>query len=146
MTAGYSGTPLVKKLGLKEAAALAIVGAPPSFVATLGPLPAGARESGEATQRLDFVLLFAHERAELERAFPRWMARLQPDGMLWVAWPKKASGLRTDLSDRAVREVGLNNGLVDTKVCAVDATWSGLKFVFRVADRPAVAQAIASDP
>jgi hypothetical protein len=139
--AGYSGAPLVKKLGVKEGAVLAFADAPPGFADALGPLPLGASVAGELATSLDFAMLFVRERTALEQEFPRLMACLQPAGMLWVSWPKKASGVATDLTENVVREVGLANGLVDVKVCAVDETWSGLKFVYRVGDRAEVARA-----
>jgi hypothetical protein len=133
--AGYSGTPLVQKLGIKPEARLHFVNAPPDFAATLGPLPAGVEQVGGTAKNLDLAVLFVTEKADLEERFIKLADRLAPAGMLWVAWPKKASGVPTDLSDNVVREIGLAAGLVDTKVCAIDAVWSGLKFVIRLKDR-----------
>jgi hypothetical protein len=133
--AGYSGTPLVKKLGIKEGARVAIVRAPNGFAESLN-LPKGVAVRREARGRLDVVLFFATRRAELARRFPTLANRLEPDGGLWVAWPKRASGVATDLSFDPVHEIGLANGLVDNKVAAIDDVWSGLRFVYRVADRP----------
>ena len=135
---GYSGTPLVKKLGLKEAFRVTFAGAPEGFAATLGHLPAGVSlvESGV----VDLAVLFAHLRADLESKFENLATRLVPDGMLWVAWPKKTSRVPTDLTENVVREVGLEAGLVDVKVCAIDEVWSGLKFVIRIKDRPRTPQ------
>jgi hypothetical protein len=130
---GYSGTPLVDKLGIKRGARLHFVGAPPSLPAALGPLPDGARDVARGA--LDFAMLFVSGKSDLEERFQKLRDRLEPNGMLWVSWPKKASGVATDLTEDVVRQVGLAAGLVDVKVCAVDATWSGLKFVRRVKDR-----------
>lgn len=132
---GYSGTPLVKKLGIKEGFRVAFVGAPADFDKDLGPLPANVNEIARPQKSMDFVLLFTKSAAALKRDFPKYAKTLQPNGMLWIAWPKKASGVTTDLSDNNVREIGLDAGLVDIKVCAVTEIWSGLKFVYRVEDR-----------
>jgi hypothetical protein len=134
--AGYSATPLAKKLGFKENFRAALVRAPRGFGATLGELPEGVRFVGPTRRPLDLILLFIGRRALLERDFPKLAPRLAPAGMLWVAWPKKASGVETDLTETVVRETGLALGLVDTKVCAIDETWSGLRFVVRLKDRP----------
>jgi hypothetical protein len=131
MPAGYSGTPLPKKLGIAEGSRVHLARAPAGFEAALGPLPAGAKLVGPSAREPDVTLLFARRLGELERAFPRRAGRLQPGAALWVAWPKKASGLATELSFDAVQAVGLAAGLVDTKICAVDETWSGLKFMVR---------------
>jgi hypothetical protein len=133
--AGYSGTPLPKKLGLRAGQRIALVGAPASFPATLGPLPEGATLAPGSRERLDLALLFATRAATLTRDFARLAERLTPAGALWVAWPKKAAKVDTDLSDGVVRRIGLDAGLVDVKVCAIDEVWSGLKFVRRVKDR-----------
>ena len=109
------------------------VAAPSRLQELLGPLPDGA--SVGARGKLDFVLLFAGKLSDLARHFRGLRDRLEPNGMLWVAWPKKTSGMPTDLNEDAVREFGLTNGLVDVKVCAIDDTWSGLKFVRRLSDR-----------
>jgi len=134
--AGYSGTPLVKKLGIKEAASVLLVNPPEGFLEMLGPLPANAKiVSGRGREKLDVVLLFVLSQKKLKQEFARLAARLKPAGGLWVCWPKKASGVETDLTENVIREVGLVAGLVDNKVCAVDETWSGLRFVIRLADR-----------
>jgi len=133
--AGYSGTPLPKKLGLKEGHTLLLAGAPDGFDATLGELPDGVTRAGSKGP-VDVAILFAHTRAALERGFLKIAARLDPAGGLWVAWPKKASGVATDMTEDVARAVGLEAGLVDNKVCAIDDVWSGLRFVVRVADRP----------
>lgn len=132
-TFGYSGTPLVDKLGIKPGARLQFVSEPRSFAGLLGGLPDGTRIASRGS--LDFAMLFVKARSELEKGFARLRDRLEPNGMLWVAWPKKASGVETDLTEGIVRTFGLESGLVDVKVCAVDDTWSGLKFVRRLKDR-----------
>jgi hypothetical protein len=132
---GYSGTPLAAKLGIREGTRVAVVSAPDGFVEVLGPLPAGVRLRTGARGRCDLVVYFVTRRAELARRFPSFVRALEPDGGLWVAWPKQTSGVATDLGFATVQTVGLAAGLVDTKVCAIDATWSGLRFVRRVADR-----------
>jgi hypothetical protein len=136
--AGYSGTPLVKKLGVKEGHRVALVNAPPDF--TLDELPPGAVLTEGRGGPLDVLVVFVGSRAELAKRFGPLAARLRPAGGLWVAWPKRASGVPTDLTEDVVREVGLEAGLVDNKVCAVDATWSGLRFVYRIQDRPKAAR------
>jgi len=114
------------------------VGAPPGFERTLGGFPDDVRPSPRGT--LDFALLFARSQAELRKAFPELRDRLETNGMLWVAWPKKAAKLQTDMSESVAREYGLAEGLVDVKICAVDDTWSGLKFVRRLRDRQTAAR------
>jgi len=134
--AGYSGTPLPKKLGLKEAQRLALLNAPAGF--SLGALPDGAQTSTKLAGKepLDVIVLFVKARAALQKQFAPAAKRLTPAGRLWVAWPKKASGVKTDLTEDVAREVGLPEGLVDNKVCAIDETWSGLQFVWRLENRP----------
>ncbi len=134
--AGYSGTPLPKKLGIKADCRLALVNAPDDFVQALGELPPGVvpRTMGRGTY--DVIVLFAASAKELARALASARPRLDPDGGLWIAWPKKSSGIRTDVTETEVRGRGLDAGLVDNKVCAIDDTWSGLRFVVRVKDRP----------
>ncbi|MDQ2855505.1 MAG: DUF3052 domain-containing protein [Acidobacteriota bacterium] len=133
--AGYSGTPLIKKLGIKEGFRVAFVDAPRDLAKDLGPLPANVRVLARPRRPMDFVLLFTKSEATLKRDFARIAELLSPAGMLWISWPKKASGVATDLSENNVREIGLNAGLVDVKVCAVNDIWSGLKFVYRLQDR-----------
>jgi hypothetical protein len=132
---GYSGTPLPKKLGIREGSRVAVVAAPQGFDAVLGSLPPGAHLRTHARGRLDVIVFFVTRRAELARRFPTFARALEDDGGLWVAWPKKTSGVATDLAFDAVQHVGLDAGLVDNKVAAIDGTWSGLRFVYRVADR-----------
>jgi hypothetical protein len=132
--AGYSGTPLVKKLGIKSGSNVAFVNAPRDFVQSLD-LPTELSINSSSHKRLDFALLFAKSETALAVGFSQYAAKLTPAGMLWVAWPKKSSGVITDLSETNVRSIGLASGLVDVKVCAIDDVWSGLKFVFRLKDR-----------
>ena len=132
---GYSGTPLPRKLGIRDGSRVAVVSAPEGFERVLGPLPPGAQLRTSARGRLDVVVFFVTRRAELARRFPSFVRALEVDGGLWVSWPKKTSGVATDLAFDAVQQVGLDAGLVDNKVCAIDGTWSGLRFVRRVADR-----------
>ena len=139
--AGYSGTPLPKKLGIKEEARLALVGAPPGFDRTLGKLPAGVDVRRQARGKHDVIVCFLTRRRELERRFAGLARALDPAGGLWIAWPKRASGVDTDLTEDVVREVALDAGLVDNKVCAIDETWSGLRLVYRVRDRPSAGRA-----
>jgi hypothetical protein len=133
--AGYSGTPLPKKLGIKEGHRLALLGAPDGFDRTLGPLPDGVEERTSARGPADVVVFFVSSRAALERRFDPLKRAIFPDGGLWIAWPKRASGVETDLTEDVVREIALATGLVDNKVCAIDEVWSGLRLVHRVADR-----------
>jgi hypothetical protein len=131
---GYSGTPLPAKLGIRPGARVLLDGAPPGL--PLGPLPSGVTVHRRAQPGpYDVVLLFAPDAARLAGRWGRDAARLTTAGRLWVCWPKKASGVATDLTEGLVRDHGLAEGLVDVKVCAVDATWSGLAFVRRLADR-----------
>lgn len=126
--ADYSGTPLPKKLGVKPGAVLAVVRPPHDWSATLGALPDGATQKRGLRGERDVVVLFCRALQELRGDWPAAEACLADGGSLWVAWPKKTSGQVTDLSDAVVRAFGLDQGLVDTKVCAIDATWSGLRF------------------
>ena len=133
--AGYSETPLAKKLGIKENSRVALVGAPANFREELGPLAAGASIVPQTRTPLDLILLFVKTEKELRRQFAVLAEKLTNAGMLWVAWPKNASGVPTDLNFGVVQKHGLGVGLVDTKICAVNEVWSGLKFVYRVKDR-----------
>src|SRR5437667_11049823 len=135
--AGYSGTPLVKKLGIKSGFNVAFVNAPRDFALNLD-LPANVTINLKTRKPLDFALLFVKSEEQLTVGFSEYAAKLTPAGMLWVAWPKKSSGLATNLSFTNVQGVGLAAGLVDVKICAVDDIWSGLKFVFRLKDRARV--------
>jgi len=134
-TAGYSGTPLPRKLGIKEQHAVAFPGAPADFPRELGPLPDGVVVRRTARGPLDVIVLFVRRRSELRRRIGALAVAVHPAGGLWVAWPKRASGVRTDMTEDAVRELGLPLGLVDNKVCAIDRTWSGLRLVWRRENR-----------
>lgn len=138
--AGYSGTPLAKKLGIKPSSRVALHHAPPGAEALLDPLPEGVTFVESAALGVDVALLFVSWLADLARDFPEVAQTLQPAGGLWVAWPKKAAKLPGDLDENAIRELGLREGLVDNKVCAIDDTWSGLRFVYRLKDRPNAAR------
>jgi hypothetical protein len=133
--AGYSGTPLPKKLGIKEGSRVALVNAPKEFESELGQLPDHVEFLKRPTKSLDIILLFVLTERVLVRDFAKLAAKLTANGMIWIAWPKKSSGVVSDLSEQRVRDIGLNAGLVDVKVCAIDETWSGLKFVYRLKDR-----------
>jgi hypothetical protein len=133
--AGYSGKALVQKIGLKPGHRLALAGEPDGFIKELDPLPDGVSIVSGGNKPLDCVILFADEARTLESRIARWAARLTPAGMLWVTWPKKASKVVTDVTEALVRNTGLEAGLVDIKICAVNDTWSGLKFVRRLKDR-----------
>jgi hypothetical protein len=130
-TAGYSGTPLVKKLGIREGARVLLVNAPGNYRKLVAPLPQGVRILSRAGKDLDVVHIFADARSELERRIVTLLPSLAQDGMIWVSWPKKASKVPTDITEGTIRDVALPLGLVDVKVCAVDDTWSGLKLVIR---------------
>jgi hypothetical protein len=133
--AGYSGKPLSQKLGIKPGFCILAEGLPRSYRDIVGPLPEGAKVVARAALSLDMAHLFATEAAGLASKLKRLRAAIAPDGMIWVSWPKKASGVATDLSDVVVRDIALPLGLVDIKVCAIDEVWSGLKFVIPVAQR-----------
>jgi hypothetical protein len=136
--AGYSGTPLPKKLGIKPGHRLALMNAPNGFLQSLGELPDGVEVLNEPRggPALDVIVYFTTELADLKRRFSGLAKRMAPAAGLWIAWPKRASGVATDLTEDIIRAVGLDAGLVDNKVCAIDDTWSGLRFVIRVQDRP----------
>lgn len=134
--AGYSGTPLVKKLGAKVGFRVGLVNSPKGFAKELTPLPSDVKiMEGRLPNSLDLILLFVESQNTLTKEFTRMAMKLVANGMLWIAWPKKASGVATDLSENVVRQIGLDAGLVDVKVCAVNDIWSGLKFVYRLKDR-----------
>ena len=133
--AGYSGKPLVQKLGIKDGWAIAILNAPRGYDRLLGKLPQEVTRRPTVTGTLDFVQFFTDSKRELERRFPALERALAPAGMLWISWPKRASGVATDLTEDVIRAIGLAHGLVDVKVAAVDEVWSGLKSVRRVQDR-----------
>jgi CheY-like chemotaxis protein len=131
--AGYSGTPLVKKLGIKAGYKVSLVGSPADFEKTLGALPDGVTLLRRLSAA-DLIIWFTKSRAELERRIGA-LATKVGDGGMWIAWPKQASGVATDVTQNDVRRIGLGNGLVDYKICAIDATWSGLKFARRKGER-----------
>ncbi len=133
---GYSGTPLVRKLGIKPGARLGLIGAPEDFAQTLAELPAGVSVRRRALGPLDVIVAFSSRRAQLVGRLPSLAAALDPGGGLWIAWPKRASGVSSDLTEGVVRELGLATGLVDNKICAIDQVWSGLRFVYRLRARP----------
>lgn len=132
---GYSGTPLPKKLGIKEGFCVHFVGTPSDVLAELKTALAGCRVIRDGKAPIDFAMVFTKSKTELTREFKRITKLLTPAGMLWVSWPKKSSGVATDLDENIVRGIGLDVGLVDVKVCAVTDVWSGLKFVRRLKDR-----------
>lgn len=135
--AGDSGTPLPKKLGIKEGMTVALLNAPNYFNFDLGDLPDDVevlRDSDAAAA--DVFIIFANRAAEAERGFQRAMTLLPPDGSIWIAWPKKASGVETDIVEGTLRDLFLPTGVVDNKACAIDETWSGLRFVVRKRNRP----------
>jgi hypothetical protein len=136
--AGYSGTPLLKKLGIKPGFDVAFVNAPENLVKQLD-LRADVNVRSLAKARdLDFILVFVKSQKILTNAFAQYSLKIKPDGMFWVSWPKKTSGVQTDVTENIVRDVGLAAGLVDVKVCAIDDVWSGLKFVYRLKDRSGI--------
>ena len=134
MSAGYSGTPLAKKLGLKDGLQAFADGAPDDYASLLGDA-AAVQWKSRAAGTLDFIHLFVTKTRRLEQRLPVLKSKLSKTGMLWISWPKKSSGVATEVGEADVRAAGLACGLVDIKICAVDATWSGLKFVYRKADR-----------
>jgi hypothetical protein len=133
--AGYSGTPLAKKLGIKAGHRVAFASEPAGFPALLGDLPEDVTIKSRVAGPLDVIVFFTKRRAELERRLPALRRAMDPAAGLWVAWPKRASGVATDMTEDVARELGLANRLVDNKVCAIDETWSGLRLVIRLQDR-----------
>lgn len=138
-SSGYSGTPLPQKLGIKPGTRLALVGAPPDLETALGELRPAVIVRRRAQGPCDVIVAFFTRAVELERRLPALKRALHPAGGLWLAWPKRSSGVQTDLGEGSVRAAGLAAGLVDNKICAIDETWSGLRFVYRVGDRAGVA-------
>lgn len=132
--AGYSKRSLVDKLGIKEGHRVAILGAPADYGSILGELPPQVKPGKELRSEMNFLHFFTKSRDELAQKFQSLKSSLAPSGMLWISWPKGSSGVPTDLNENLVREIGLSHGLVDVKVCAIDETWSGLKFVYRIKD------------
>lgn len=138
--AGYSGASLAKKLGIKPGATVVALNAPPSFARSLEVMPSGTRLLDALPRKAagaDVVVLFCGSAKDLIRGFPRCRKAMRDNAGFWVAWPKKSSGVLTDLDENKVREIALAKGLVDNKVCAIDATWSGLRLVVRLKDRVA---------
>ena len=134
--AGYSGTPLAKKLGIKAGAEVYAVGTPQNYLRLLAPLPEAVTFASGLSPTTRIVHLFTRKRAELEKSLRNWRGEVDPDAAIWVSWPKKSSGVATDITEAVIREVALPLGFVDIKVCAVDDTWSALKLVIRKELRP----------
>jgi hypothetical protein len=134
--AGYSGTPLAKKLGIKEGHRVAFPSAPHGFTELLGDLLEDVSIRSRVRGPLDVIVFFTKSRAELERRLPALRRAMDPAAGLWIAWPKRSSGVETDMTEDVARELGLANRLVDNKVAAIDETWSGLRLVIRLKDRP----------
>ncbi|HET6180758.1 MAG TPA: DUF3052 domain-containing protein [Candidatus Sulfotelmatobacter sp.] len=132
---GYSGTPLPKKLGIKDGLRVCLVDAPSEVRTELKAALLGCKKTNDGKSPLDFAMVFTKSKSDLSKEFKRIDKQLAPAGMFWVSWPKKSSGVATDLDENVVRNIGLAAGLVDVKVCAVTDVWSGLKFVRRVKDR-----------
>jgi hypothetical protein len=133
--AGYSDRSLAQKLGIKPSTRVVALRAPPAYASLLGSLPDGATLHTRLAAASGFIHSFARQRDDLEADFPRLAQALTDEGTLWISWPKRASGVDTDLTEDVVRELGLEEGLVDVKVCAIDDVWSGLKFVRRIENR-----------
>jgi len=138
---GYSGTPLAKKLGIRPGARLFLHRAPDNYPQLLAPLPAGVQTVTRIDCDTDLIHLFTDRRSDLGKALQRARRSMRPDATIWVSWPKKASGVPTDITEDVVRELALPMGLVDIKVCAVDETWSGLKLMLRKSERAGSARA-----
>jgi len=144
--AGYSGTPLARKLGIREDCRLFHAGAPSNYLELLAPLPSGVRVVRRVDGTTDIIHLFATRRARLAAALRSALEKMRPDAAIWVSWPKKSARIETDITEDVVRDVALPMGLVDIKVCAVDDTWSGLKLVLRKERRGAAAGPDARSP
>ncbi len=142
--AGYSGTPLPQKLGFKSGLRIAVPNLPPEVEKELRRALADCEVVVAGKAPVDLVLYFVRSKKELLASFATWASRLTAAGMLWIAWPKRSSGVPTDLDENKIREIGLSEGLVDVKVCAISQIWSGLKFVRRVADRAKQAKRTAA--
>jgi Protein of unknown function (DUF3052) len=133
--AGYSGTPLAKKLGIKPGHKIYLAGAPNEYLKWMSPLPGDVKFQGRMSGDTDLVHLFSTQKSKLEKSLRASLAKLKPDGMIWVSWPKQASKVPTDITEDTIRAVALPLGLVDIKVCAVNEVWSGLKLVIRKENR-----------
>jgi hypothetical protein len=129
--AGYSGTPLVKKLGIKEGNQVTLVNSPEGYLELLEPLPAAVAFINRVSNSNDIIHIFCTQRAELEKALSTYRNKIKPTAMVWVSWPKKSAKVPTDITEDTVREIALPLGFVDIKVCAIDEIWSGLKLVIR---------------
>ena len=129
--AGYSGTPLVQKLGIKSGATVVLIGAPANYRKLLGKIPAAVKFSNKASDGMEFGHIFTKSRSDLETTLKELRGKIADSGTLWVSWPKKSSGVATDITEDVIRAVALPRGFVDVKVCAVDETWSGLKLMIR---------------
>jgi hypothetical protein len=143
--AGYSGTPLIRKIGIKPGHLVHLHNDPGTFLHSLGELPEAVRLQDRPVAGTDEMVCFVETEADLKAQFSRVAGKLAPEGMLWIAWPKRASGKQTNLREDVVRNAGLKAGLVDVKVCAIDEVWSGLKFVFRLQDRAQQERALARE-
>lgn len=135
VSAGYSGTPLPRKLGLRPGSRIAILHAPDGFNKAIEPLPHGVTMLSRLASDVDVLIFFTEQQKELRARFDRLVDSVRPDGMLWICWPKKASKRQTDLTEDRIRAIALEGGVVDVKVCAIDEVWSGLKLVRRTRDR-----------
>jgi hypothetical protein len=135
VVSGYSGTPLAKKLGIKAGANVCLSHAPKHYGGLVAPLPDGVRLVGRVSEATDLIHIFVTRRKDLERALKSTLKAMRPNAAVWVSWPKKSSGVATDVTEDTIRAVALPMGLVDIKVCAVDEVWSGLKLVIRRAGR-----------
>jgi hypothetical protein len=133
--AGYSGTPLVKKLGIKEQGRCYVFNPPDGYFDWISPLPKDSTFTKKTSGQFDFIHVFTADRKSFEKEFTKLKKLIVKDGMLWISWPKKSSKMPTDLDENIIRDFGLTEGLVDVKVCAVNEVWSGLKFVIRLKDR-----------
>ena len=133
--AGYSKRSLIQKLGIKSGMRIIFFREPKDYAKILGELPENVTQVSQVRAPLDFIQFFTTSTQELERIFPKLAKAIAPNGMIWISWPKGSWKTETDLKEDIVREIGLQNGMVDVKVCAVDEMWSGLKFMFRLKDR-----------
>lgn len=131
MSAGYSGTPLAKKLGFKAGLRICAPGAPPDYRKLVSPLPEGIEFQARVSKSTDIVHTFTTSKVQLAKNLLAWLKMLEPEAAIWVSWPKKTSKVPTDITEDTIRAVALPMGLIDIKVCAVDDTWSGLKLVLR---------------
>jgi hypothetical protein len=135
MSVGYFSKPLVSKLGIKEGSRVAILNAPKDYEDKLRPIVNGVTMSRRLDGYFDLIQIFARDKPTLEKRFEASKKCMKPNGSIWISWPKRSSGLQTSVGESEVRKIGLIGGLVDVKICAIDETWSGLKFVVRVKDR-----------